>query len=83
MLYSYYKLTVFRRSVGELHDASAVSGGQPSVDKSVTISLIQISLRENRLLHKMRCKIPDTLNLKGSSPVCDTKVHIQTLCACS
>jgi hypothetical protein len=28
LMYSYYKLTVFRRSVGELHDASAASGGQ-------------------------------------------------------
>lgn len=46
--------------------------GNPSVDKSGTISLIQIKLRENRLLYKTKCKVPDfTANTKpnGASPV--------------
>jgi hypothetical protein len=34
--------------------------GNPSVDKSGTISLIQIKLRENRLLYKTKCKVPET-----------------------
>eukprot|EP01034_Spumella_vulgaris_P022664 gene22664-28808_t len=46
------------------------------LENSTMLLLPLIRLRENRLLYKMRCKIPDTLNLKGASVASVSAVNL-------